>query len=87
MLNGADGIDVTIKDISRGGVAVECRTTADCGSEATILLPGAGEPVAARVVHAGDGSLALVFHQEAVSLARVDGALDHIAGAPAILAA
>ena len=87
MLNGADEIDVTIKDISRGGVAVECRTTADCGSEATILLPGANEPVAARVVHAEGGSLALVFRQEAASLARVDSALDHIAGLPAVLAA
>ena len=87
MLNGANGIDVVIRDISRGGVAVECRATAACGSEATILLPGTGEPVAARVVHAGDGALALVFRQEAALLARVDGALDHIAGAPAVLAA
>jgi hypothetical protein len=43
--------------------------------------------VAARVVHAEGDSLALVFRQEAASLARVDSALDHIAGLPAVLAA
>ena len=85
--SGQPEIDVTIQDISRGGVAVQCPLKAECGSEAMLVLPGTNEPVAARVVRAYDGLLGLVFRQEAESLARVDQAIDHITRAPAAHAA
>ena len=87
LLSGQAEIDVTIHDISRGGVALQCAVKAECGSEATLVLPGTDEAVAARVVRAYDGLLGLVFRQEAASLARVDRAIDHIARAPAARAA
>jgi len=86
-LAGQSEIAVGIRDVSRGGILVACGMAADCGSEATIVLPGADGPVYARVVRADGGSIALVFRQEATSLVRVDHALDHIAGVPASLAA
>ena len=82
-LAGQAELEVTIRDISRGGVAVDCGVAAACGSEATLVLPGTDGAVAARVVRAADGLLALVFRQEAASLERVDRALDHIARAAA----
>jgi hypothetical protein len=86
-LSGQAEIDVTIRDISRGGVAVQCAIKAECGSEATVVLPGTDEAVVARVVRAGDGLLGLVFRQEAASLAHVDRAIDHITRVPAARAA
>jgi len=80
-------LEVTIRDISRGGGAVACAVAPACGSEATLLLPGTDGEVAARVVRANDGVLGLVFLQEAATLAQVDRALDHVARAPAALAA
>ena len=81
-LSGQAEIEVTIRDISRGGMGLECDLKAECGSEATLLLPGTDDAVAARVVRANGGLLGLVFRQEAASLAQVDRAIDHIARVP-----
>jgi methyl-accepting chemotaxis protein len=86
-LPGQAEIEVTMRDISRGGVALDCNVNTECGSEAMLVLPGTDEAVAARVVRASDGLLGLVFRQEAASLARVDQALDHIARATTARAA
>jgi methyl-accepting chemotaxis protein len=81
-LPGQPEVEVAIRDISRGGLCLDCNLKADCGSEATLTLPGTDDAVAARVVRAGDGLLGLVFRQEAASLAKVDRAIDHIARVP-----
>ena len=86
-LPGRPEISVTIRDISRSGVAVDCDAAMECGSEAALLLPGTDGKVSARVIRTGDSRMALVFQQEAATLARVDQALDHIARAPVTLAA
>ncbi len=86
-LPGQAEIGVTIRDISREGVAVACSLAAVCGSEATLVLPGADEEVPARVLRADDGLVRLVVHQDAASLALVDRALDHIATAVSASAA
>jgi len=69
----------TLKDLSRGGAAVVCDLTLLVGAEIDIELPNAGGAITARVVRSGGGTLAVVFHQDAAALARIDRALDAIA--------
>ena len=45
-----------------------------------VALPGAAQPVGARVVRGEGGLLALAFRQDAAMVRQVDQALDHIAG-------
>jgi hypothetical protein len=68
-----------LKDLSRGGAAVVCDLTLLVGAEIDIELPNAGGAITARVVRSGGGTLAVVFHQDAAALARIDRALDAIA--------
>ncbi|HTW28430.1 MAG TPA: methyl-accepting chemotaxis protein [Acetobacteraceae bacterium] len=67
-----------IRDFSRGGIAVACATTAGYGTQAEVTLPGDDAPIPARVIRAGDGTLALAFVQDAASVARIDRALDQL---------
>jgi methyl-accepting chemotaxis protein len=69
----------TIQDVSRGGISLRCAVQATAGTEATMVLPGAGQPLPARVVRADAGVLALAFHQDDAVLRRVDAVLDLIA--------
>lgn len=78
---------VVIVDISRGGVALRCPWRAEAGTEVEIALPGAAEPVRARVVRSSGGSLALAFHEDEAMLMHVDRALGHIAEAAGGIAA
>jgi methyl-accepting chemotaxis protein len=79
-LPGQPELPAPVKDISRGGAAVECSAAAECGTEVWIVLPGTDGAVAARVVRTDGQLLALAFRQEANMLARIDSALDHIGG-------
>ncbi|MGG5810350.1 methyl-accepting chemotaxis protein [Falsiroseomonas sp. CW058] len=76
---GAAERRVVIRDISRGGVALECDLALDAGTELRLTLPGGQAPVMARVVRAADRLLALAFRQDGATLAQVDRALDLIA--------
>ena len=69
-----------IVDVSRGGVSVRSDWRDEAGMEVQVVLPGAAQPVAARVARAEGGLLALAFHQDAATVRQVDQALDHIAG-------
>ena len=82
-LPGRPEIDARIRDISRGGAAVECDLQAACGSNLTLVLPGSEGAVSARVVRMEGSWMGLVFQQEAAALTRVDQALDYIGGVPA----
>jgi methyl-accepting chemotaxis protein len=73
---GKDAIRAALKDLSRGGASVVCDLRLAAGDNVDIDLPNAGGPVAARVVRSGGGILALVFHQDATDLERIDRALD-----------
>jgi len=71
-------MSAAIRDISRGGIALDCSLSAVCGTEARLMLPGAATNVVARVVRVHDGVTALAFRQDAAMLERVDQCLDHI---------
>ncbi len=68
-----------IVDISGGGVSVRCDWQCEAGAEVQVVLPGVAEPVGARVVRSGNGSLALAFREDPAMLRQVDRALDYIA--------
>ena len=61
----------TIVDISKGGVAIAVPATGRCGLDAAVLLPGAGEPVPARVIRADGTNAALAFRQDDATLKQV----------------
>jgi methyl-accepting chemotaxis protein len=67
-----------LRDLSRGGAVLACDLTLTVGAEIDVNLPNAGGPVTARVVRSGGGMLAVVFHQDATALARIDHAMDAI---------
>ena len=73
-------------DISRGGVAVRLQAEVDAGTLLAVMLPGEAAPVAARVVRADDGMLAVSFRQDAETLARVEQVIDRLRGAGRIAA-
>ncbi|CAH2602903.1 Methyl-accepting chemotaxis protein [Rhodovastum atsumiense] len=77
---GRAAASATIQDISRGGIAVLCDWTLAGGAEVVLDLPGAGGPVATRVVRATGTVLMLVFRQDSETLGRVDRALAAITG-------
>jgi methyl-accepting chemotaxis protein len=62
------GSAVPIVDISRGGVALGCDLSVAAGAEARLDLPGADEPVAARVCRTEGGRLTLAFRQDPATL-------------------
>jgi methyl-accepting chemotaxis protein len=72
---GRDAAEMTIQDISRGGVALRCDWAVAVGAEVGIGLPEGTDSIGGRVVRAGQG---IVFSQEA-SPERIDRALDAIA--------
>jgi methyl-accepting chemotaxis protein len=73
----ADGTrrEAVIENISRGGAALRTEATPAAGTEMQIELPGADAKVATRVVRYVNGVLAIAFHQDAATLARVDRTL------------
>jgi methyl-accepting chemotaxis protein len=79
-LPGRPPIAVPLRDLSRGGASVLCDLQLCAGDEVAVDLPGAGGAITSRVVRAGGGVLAVVFHQHARDLTRIDRALDTIAG-------
>ncbi len=86
-LPGRAALRTEIVDVSRGGVMVRCDWQADAGTEVQIDLPGAGQPVVARVVRSDAGALVLAFRHEEATLRKVDQALAAIAARPGALAA
>lgn len=67
---------VTIHDISRGGAALTCRQDGKIGSEVRLRLPGAREPVTARIVRHDNGLLGIAFRQDEATVHLLDAALD-----------
>ncbi len=67
-----------IHDISRGGIALRSDWWARAGMAVTVSLPGADEPVPARLVRGAGGLLSLAFAQREEVLARVDRAIERI---------
>ena len=76
-IRGTGEIQAVVKNISRGGIALLCTSTAASGTEAQVGLPAAGI-VSGRVVRSESGLLTIAFRQDAASLAALDLALDII---------
>src|SRR5580658_1516107 len=60
----ATELRLTIIDISRGGVALASDFSPNTGADFRVGFPDDPEPVSARVVRAGGGTLALTFRQD-----------------------
>jgi methyl-accepting chemotaxis protein len=74
----AQGRWLEVVDISRGGICLKCAWQAETGTEVPVILSAGAPPVAARVVRANGGTLALVFSQGADSLRMIDVILDRL---------
>ena len=77
-IQGKAEMSAVLADISRGGMALLCDAAAQPGTEAQVILPGASEPLSARVMRASQGLLALTFRQDPVTLERVGRVLELI---------
>ena len=69
------GKPVSVRDLSRGGVALLTDWAAQAGEAVSIAFDGAQGAAAGRVIRAMDGVLALAFAQDPANLAIVDRAL------------
>jgi methyl-accepting chemotaxis protein len=67
-------IQAELHDISRGGARLRHGQAVACGTEVVVDCAGSG-PIAGRAVRIEDGLLAVAFHQDAATLARVDTVL------------
>jgi hypothetical protein len=67
----------TVRDISRGGIALTCDRSPASGIEVQVDLP-AGGSVPGRVVRSGNGMVMIAFRQDASTLMRIDQAIDRI---------
>ena len=76
-LPGTGEIQVVVKDISLGGVALVCNRAAPAGTEVKVGLP-AGANVSGRVVRSEGNLLTMAFRQDEASLALLDRALEAI---------
>ncbi len=70
-------------DISRGGASISCALALDPGAEVSVVLPGTGGVVAARVVRTEGETIAIAFRQDPISLANIDRALETVVAASA----
>lgn len=68
----------TVRDISRGGVLLDCEWTLTPGTQVEVDLPGAAGRASGRVARSGSQQVAVVFSAEASALERIDRALDAI---------
>jgi methyl-accepting chemotaxis protein len=76
-LPGAGEIEVVVKNISRGGVALVCNRTGQAGTEVKVGLP-TGANVSGRIARSEGGLLTVAFRQDAATMALVDRALEAI---------
>jgi hypothetical protein len=71
--------EARIIDISRGGASLAGAFSGwPTGISAHVALPGASEPVAARLIRLGADSAGFAFRQDPASLAQIDRALEAI---------
>ena len=71
---GRPVVQATVRDISRGGLALMHVCEDKIGADATITLPG-GASVKARIARNGEGNVGFVFLQDKASLVLIDQAL------------
>ncbi len=80
------GVQVAVRDISRGGIALMGNSPAPAGTEVQIGLPGNGK-VSGRVVRSANNEVVVMFRQDAATIALVDQAIAMISRATQAAAA
>jgi methyl-accepting chemotaxis protein len=78
---GRAPVQATIKDISRGGIAVLHQSGDPLGTEMEIGLPGGGS-VKGRIVRTAPGQISAAFRQDAGTLAVIDRVLEVVGREP-----
>jgi methyl-accepting chemotaxis protein len=78
--SGRPAIEATIRDISRGGMAVRHDAILPVGTDFEIDLPG-NTSIKGRIVRSGGGDIGVAFRQDHESLLRIDRTLELIRAA------
>jgi methyl-accepting chemotaxis protein len=73
-IRGSSTVQAVVRDISRGGIALTCRTAAPSGTGTQVSLP-TGATVSGRIVRYENETVTIAFRQDAASLAALDRAL------------
>jgi methyl-accepting chemotaxis protein len=68
----------SLQDISLGGCNIATQLACDAGTELSLLLPGASEPVAARVAQNKNGTLSIFFRQDDATRRLVGAVIDRL---------
>jgi hypothetical protein len=68
----------SLSDISLGGCAITTQLICAEGTELGLILPGAAEPVQARVAHANQGTIGIFFRQDDATRRLVGAAIDRL---------
>jgi len=74
-------VQVTIRNISRGGMAVQHDSQDQIGTDLDIVLPGDGA-IKGRIARGANGILAIAFRQDEASLRAIDRAMEVVARGP-----
>jgi methyl-accepting chemotaxis protein len=74
---GQPEVRVTVRDISRGGVALVNGSTAPSGTEVQVGLPTGGR-VFARIVRSEPNLVTMAFRQDAASMALIDRTIEEV---------
>jgi methyl-accepting chemotaxis protein len=73
-MHGLAAVQASVRDISRGGVALMCGGTAPPGTDVRVVVLE-GERIPGRIVRFEDGVVTVAFRQDVASLTRVDRVL------------
>ena len=80
LVPGGPAVSVSIRDISRGGVALNTQWSGEIGSEVRLAVVPATAGARARIVRHGNGILALAFAHDPSTLTEVDDLVGRISG-------
>ena len=81
-LHGRPDIQAPVRDISRGGVSLDCEAYLASGAAVRVGFPS-GDEADGRIVRSGEGSIGVSFGQSHEALTSIDRALRDIQGANA----
>ncbi len=75
-----EGASVMVKNISRGGVALDCDWAPLAGQAVSVTINASHALIQGRVIRSGEGVIAIAFGQDAANLALIDQALTTLGG-------
>jgi hypothetical protein len=80
LLVGAEAHAAGLIDVSVGGAALRCQAAVAPGVEVAVELPGAAQPLAARVARCDKDRVAVAFLQDAANRALAEAAMAAMGG-------